>query len=185
MASLPHAKRVTYEEWLQMPQVDDAVEEVIDGEIILMPPAKLRHARIIKLLSKALLLQLDVRVYDVLAGSCGVIISEKPLTCRTPDIMIALLSSVVERDGYLRSAPQLVVEVISPSESRRMTERKLRDYEAIATPEVWVISPKDHAIEVYHLENAALERTAILTTGILKPRAVPDVQIDIAQIWPD
>ena len=46
MASLPNPTRVTYEEWLEMPVVEDAREEVVDGEIIFMPPAKLLHARI-------------------------------------------------------------------------------------------------------------------------------------------
>jgi Uma2 family endonuclease len=184
MASLPHSNRVTYEEWLQMPEVDDAIEEVIDGEIILMPPAKMRHARIIKKLAKALFLQLDTDVYDVLTGRFGVVISEHPLTCRTPDLAVSEVASSVEKDGYLRSAPQLIVEVLSPSETRRVNSRKLQDYATIATPEVWVISPNESAVEVFQLENGRLERTAIFTTGILKPRAFPQVEIDIAQIWP-
>ena len=185
MASLPHPKRVTYEEWLQMPEVDDAIEEVIDGEVILMPPAKMRHARIIKKLSKALFLQLDTDVYDVLTGSFGVVISERPLTCRTPDLAVSEVRSSIEKDGYLRSAPQLIVEALSPSETRRVNDRKLRDYASIGTPEVWVINPSDRAVEVFHLENGVLERSAILTAGVLKPRAFPHVEIDIAQIWPD
>ena len=31
-------KSVTYEEWLEMPEVEDGTEEVVDGEIIIMPP---------------------------------------------------------------------------------------------------------------------------------------------------
>jgi hypothetical protein len=34
MASVSNAQRVTYEEWLQMPIVEDAIEEVVDGEIV-------------------------------------------------------------------------------------------------------------------------------------------------------
>ena len=185
MASLPHPKRVTYEEWLQMPEVDDAIEEVVDGEIILMPPAKMRHARIIKNLAKALFLQLDTDLYDVLTGSFGVVISEHPLTCRTPDLAVSELASSVEKDGYLRSPPELIVEVLSPSETRRVNHRKLSDYALIGTPEVWVVSPGDRAVEVFQLENGALDRVAIPVSGILKPRAFPHVEIDIAQIWPD
>lgn len=185
MASLPHPKRVTYEEWLQMPEMDNAIEEVIDGEIILIPPAKLRHARIVEALSKALLLALDGELYDILTGSFGIVISERPLTCRTPDLAVCERASAVEKDGYLRSAPQLTVEVISPSETRRMTERKLQDYETIRTPEVWVVSPKDRTVELFHLENDTLERTAIIHEGILKPRAFPHVEIAVARIWPD
>lgn len=44
MASLPQARTVTCEEWLAMPQVEDSIEEVVNGEIRIMPPAKLLHA---------------------------------------------------------------------------------------------------------------------------------------------
>ena len=41
MASLPNSKTVTYEEWLRMPEVEDGVEEVVDGEIL--SPANTRR----------------------------------------------------------------------------------------------------------------------------------------------
>src|SRR3954452_17842983 len=105
MASLPNVKRVTYEEWLEMPTVEDGIEEVVDGEIILMPPAKLRHAFIIENIATPLRPQLDQR-YHVLTGSFGIVISEKPLTCRNPDLAVIERASMAEKDGYLRSAPQ-------------------------------------------------------------------------------
>jgi len=182
MASLPHPKRVTYEEWLQMPEVDDAIEEVVDGEIILMPPNKAVHALIADFIADELKRQLDRSRYLILTTSFGLLISERPLTCRVPDI--AVLDRDLPKDGFFRSA-HIAVEVLSPSETRRLTDRKLQDYEAIATPEVWVVSPGDRAVEVFQLENGALERVAILVSGILKPRAFPHVEVNIAQIWRD
>ena len=64
MASLPNPRTVTYEEWLEMPIVDEGIEEVVDGHIILMPPARSTHARIIARLMKALLDQLDAARYE-------------------------------------------------------------------------------------------------------------------------
>ena len=49
MASLLNSKTVSYEEWLRMPEVTDAIEEVVNGEIRIMPPAKWKHERIIEL----------------------------------------------------------------------------------------------------------------------------------------
>lgn len=40
MASLPNSKTVMYEEWLRVPEVTDTIEEVVKGEIRIMPPAK-------------------------------------------------------------------------------------------------------------------------------------------------
>lgn len=185
MASLPNPKRVTYEEWLQMPIVDDVIEEVVDGEIIIMPPAKLPHAHITTRLDRALLRQLDEARYDILTTSFGLVIRKNPLTCRNPDLAVFDRTTAVEENGYYHSAPQLAVEVLSPSESRARNERKLRDYESIGTPEVWVVNPPDRSVEILQLDDGRLRTIATLKEGILKPIALPHVQIDIAQIWPD
>ena len=55
MASLPNSKTVTYEEWLRMPEVPDAIEEAVSGEIRIMPAPKWKHRRIIELATGALL----------------------------------------------------------------------------------------------------------------------------------
>ncbi len=168
-----------------MPEITEGMEEVIDGEIVVMPPAKNLHARIIARLMEAILPHLHTPRYDVLSGVFGIVIRKQPLTCRNPDLAVFDRTTVVEESGYFHSAPQLAIEVLSPSETRRMTERKLRDYETIATPEVWVISPEAETVEVLLFEDGGLRRTAILAEGLLKPRAFPHVQVDISTIWPD
>jgi hypothetical protein len=40
-------KPVTYEEWLEMPVVADATEEVVNGEIRIMPPPKITHTLVV------------------------------------------------------------------------------------------------------------------------------------------
>ena len=185
MASLPNPTRVTYEEWLEMPVVKDGREEVVDGEIIFMPPAKSTHAFIVENLADELKRQLERRNYRILSSSFGLVVREKPLTCRNPDVVVFERASMVEKDGYFRSPPQLAIEVLSPSETRRMTEHKVRDYESIGIPEVWIVGPEGATVEVLQLEDGRLRTTAILREGILKPREFPHVQVDIAQIWPD
>ena len=60
MASLPNPRTVTYEEWLRMPEVTDFIEEVVDGEIRIMPPNKSVHARVVSRLALHLQRQLDL-----------------------------------------------------------------------------------------------------------------------------
>jgi Uma2 family endonuclease len=185
MASLPNSKTVTYEEWLRMPEVSDAIEEVVNGEIRIMPPAKWKHALIVHRLSTALNSQVNPLEVLVLATNFGLIIRQRPLTSRVPDLAVFEISSVVEQDGYIHSAPQLVVEVLSPANTRREREEKLADYASLGVPEVWVISPEGLTVEVLHLEEGRLHTAGVFKTGLLKPLHFPNVQIDIAQIWPD
>jgi Uma2 family endonuclease len=185
MASLPNPQTVTYEEWLRMPEVTDAIEEVVDGEIRIMPPAKWKHALIVANLHDSLVAQTDRREVQVVVGSFGVVIRKAPLTSRVPDLAVFLKSTIVEQDGYIHSAPQLVVEVLSPGNTRRERERKLADYASLGVPEIWVVSPEARTVEVLYLESGFLRSAQALTQGVLQPKNFSGVQIQIAEIWPD
>ena len=160
-------------------------EEVVDGEIQIMPAASSTHARIVARVSKPFIIELDLDQYDILTGSFAVIVRTQPLNSREPDLAVFDRASAVVIDGYYHSAPQLAVEVLSPSETRRMTERKLRDYESIGVEEVWLISPEACTVEVLLLQDGKLRQSQLLSQGILKPKHFPAVQIDISGIWPD
>ena len=139
MATLPRI--VTYEDWLAMPVTQDGREEVVNGEIRIMPPNKLPHPDVIDNLTAAFHSQLDRRLAKCFASLFGLVIRKEPLTCRSPDIAVFLRSTMIEQDGYVHSAPQLVIEVLSPSETRKEIAAKLRDYESIGVEEVWLVSP--------------------------------------------
>jgi Uma2 family endonuclease len=184
MASAPSVKTVTYEEWLRMP-VTEGREEVVKGEIVRMPPAKARHVRVVARLAAAIQRQLNSSRFECFTGSFGIVIRHEPLTCREPDLAVFEIATEVEVDGYFHSAPQLAIEVLSPSENRPGIQAKLEDYRSISTPEVWLINPEARTVEVLYLDAGQLRCAHLLAQGILKPKHFPDVEIDIASIWPD
>jgi Uma2 family endonuclease len=150
-----------------------------------MPPAKLKHALIARNICKAFDAQTDAHETVVLDNSFGLVIRKAPLTSRVPDLAVFRKSTIVEQDGYVHSAPQLVVEVLSPGNTRRERERKLADYASLGVPEMWVVSPEARTVEVLYLENGFLRSAQALTQGVLEPKQFPGVQIQIAGIWPD
>ena len=177
------SKTLTYEEWLTLPEVE-GVEEVVNGEIRKMPPNKLPHAYTVENLADLLKATLDRRTVRVLVTTFGLVIRKEPLTTRVPDIGVFIRSNVVERDGYIHSAPELVVEVLSPANTRSERAEKLQDYESLGVPEVWVVSPEAQTVEVLLLQNGRLTTTSLLRDGQLKPTRFPDASVDIAAIWP-
>ncbi len=104
MASLPNPRTVTYEEWLRIPEVQDAIEEVVNGEIRITPPDKWLHAIVSSRVAAALDGQLDHGSY-LFSSSFGLVIRENPLTCRQPNL--ALNAGVLEPS----SVPQVRVEI--------------------------------------------------------------------------
>ena len=183
MASLPNSKTVSYEEWVRMPEVSDAIEEVVNGEIRIMPAPKWEHSEIVDNLWEQFMAQVDRRETKVKASQFALIIRREPLTTTIPDLAIFERRTIVEQDGYIHSAPQLVVEVLSPANRRREREEKLADYAELGVSEVWVVAPQGLTVEVLYLEDGLLHRSAVFADGTLTPRHFPSVHIEVAGIW--
>src|SRR2546426_107334 len=118
-------RTVTYEEWLEMPVVEDATEEVVNGEIRIMPRPKFKHTLIAQKLGKLLSTQGDENLILVLMAPFGLIIRRFPLTSRAPDLAVFLKKNIVE--------------VLSSANTRLERAGNLRDYEQGRVPEVWVL----------------------------------------------
>jgi Uma2 family endonuclease len=182
MATTP--KALTYKEWLKLPEAE-GVEEVVNGEIRKMPPQKIVHADTVENLADLLKASLDRNTIQVRVSTFGLVIRRDPLTTRVPDIAVFIRSQVVEQDGYIHSAPELIVEVLSPANTRAERAEKLKDYESLGVPEVWVVSPEARTVEVLLLKDCRLSTTTLLREGHLKPSHLPGVAIDVTNIWPN
>jgi Uma2 family endonuclease len=180
MATTP--KTLTYEEWLQLPEVE-GVEEVVNGEIRKVPPNKLPHVYAVENLAGLLRATLDRGTVLVIVTTFGLVIRRDPLTTRVPDIAVFIRSNIVEQDGYIHSAPELIVEVLSPANTRSERAQKLEDYASLGVPEVWVVSPEAQTVEVLLLQDARLITASLLRQGQLTPTRFPGAAVDIAAIW--
>ena len=178
-------KLVTYEEWLNMPEVEDAIEEVVNGEIVTMPPPKLPHASVVENLRDIVGAQLNRQIFRIYITNFGLVIRRDPLTCRVPDLAVFRRSNMVVVDGYIHSTPELAVEVLSPANRRSEREEKLRDYESLGVPEIWVVSPEAQTFEILLLKEQKLTTVALLRDGALRPTQFPEVTVDIAAVWQD
>src|SRR5215813_13180718 len=120
---------LTYEDWLAMPPAGDGREEVVNGELHVLPPNKISHAIVVHNLSLAISMQVDRRHVLVLESNFNLLIREEPLSSRVPDLAVSWLKDLVcDENDVQRSAPDLVIEVLSPSETKRRKESQLRDY---------------------------------------------------------
>jgi Uma2 family endonuclease len=149
-----------------------------------MPPNKVLPADTVENLADLLKAQLDRWTVQVRVSTFGVVIRRDPVTTRVPDIAVFIRSNVVEKDGYIHSAPDLVVEVLSPANTRSERAEKLQDYESLGVPEVWVVSPEGQTVEIMLLQDGKLSTTSLLRQGQLTPTRFPQATVDISSIWP-
>lgn len=178
-------RTLTYEEWLELPPVEDGTDEVVNGELRFMPPTHYPHAEIVQNLIDEVVGQIDKKRVRILGSNFGLMISREPLTCRSPDAVMFRREKMRIEDGLYWSPPGLVVEILSPSENRRRKEEKLTDYASIGVLEVWLISPKAKTVEIRQLKDGKLERISILAEGSLQPSQFPEVSVSVPALFPE
>ena len=94
----------------------------------------------------------------VLYAPVDVMISQTPLRTRQPDVLFISFERLeqyglddMEELPYLDIAPELVVEIVSPSESTRKVSDKLVNYRWIGVQECWLVRSAEETIEVIQL----------------------------------
>ena len=80
-------------------------------------------------------------------------------------------------DQFLRVVPNLVVEILSPSTSRRDQTEKKRIYERNGVDEYWVIDPRRKAVTVFHLSQEGYDSGRTFTAGTVRSRVLPKLRI--------
>jgi Uma2 family endonuclease len=135
---------VTIDEFLML-ELPDGKAELVRGEVRVTPPPGAPHATAASNL--LVLLAIHARANGlgrVYGGSFGYDLTRLPHTVRVPDLSF-VRAERLPRDGVgpglLKLAPDLAVEVLSPSETASSLEEKLDDYAAAGTPLVWVVDP--------------------------------------------
>lgn len=142
---------VTGAQLLRMPWLNPC--ELVAGRIVRMTPTNPTHGRIE--VNVAVALGSFVRTQNlgvVMAGEVGVFTMRDPDTVRAPDVLFlsherdALRT---RRDGFLEVAPDLVVEILSPTDRPEAVRRKLDEYFAAGVRMAWVIDPAPRAVRVH------------------------------------
>lgn len=130
----------------------DAPYELIEGELVEVSPQGRVHGRAVSNLAFFLTSEIRSGVQgELLTGDIGFILSRSPDTVLAPDISFVRADRLIdEGDGYLELAPDLAIEVLSPSNTAREIERKTAIYLGAGTSEVWVVRPKQRDVTVHH-----------------------------------
>ena len=152
------ATQVTADELFAM-ENDGYRYDLLAGNLIRVSPAGFRHGR----LAAEIAYRLRAFVGDhpglgvVVGAETGFRLSRNPDTVLGPDAAVVRperLPSPEVQSGYLELAPDLVVEIVSPSDRWTTVSEKVDSYLAAGVSLVWVVEPKARAVRVYTSEAA-------------------------------
>lgn len=179
VAIAPHeteTKLITGEELLAMGDIGPC--ELIDGRIVPMSPTGFEHGNIEFTLGLALKTFVQQRRLGwVVGGEVGIYTRRHPDRVRGADIVFVSKERLPQLpEGFLEVAPELVVEIISPSDRWSDMRRKIDEYFAIGVQHVWVVEPENRAVLVYHSRHDIRELTendTLVGEGALEGFSLP------------
>lgn len=182
--SIPRLIRLTYEDYAALPD-DGKRYEILDGVLYVSPSPRRKHQE----LAGDLFIELSSWVKrhnlgKVYIAPFDVLLSEHDIV--VPDILFIHRDrrSIVD-DANVKGAPDLVIEVLSPSNRRVDRVLKLQRYALFDVGYYWMLDPEAQTLEEYAREGEAyVRRTQIDGGGLFRPAIFPDLVLDLGALWP-
>ena len=178
--------QITWQDVQQLPD-DGHRHEAIEGELHATPAPSIRHQRVSQKLEQELLRLLEAPGHGIVIDApVGV---EFPSTGEgvQPDIVfVSSARTHIIADAAIRGAPDLVVEILSPTTERRDRGVKRKLYERQGVLEYWIVDLETETVEVWTFGERPSERPALQRfTDCLPVRLGSEAigEIDLAAVF--
>jgi Uma2 family endonuclease len=166
---------MTFEEFERLPDEPDKCE-LLEGELIQMPPADLEHREFSALLYDLLRDGLNAAHARGEAAELGKVHIETGYKLSAnayviPDVSVTHAAQA--RGKYLAGAPAIAVEVVSESNTAREMEKKVALYFLYGAREVWRVYPNPLQIVIHLADSSRTIREGSVTTPLLPSFTLP------------
>lgn len=140
----------SYEDLRAMPQ-DGKRYELLEGEVYMAPSPNVKHQKALGRLFRALARFVEERdLGEVFVAPLDVVLDDQNVV--QPDVLfVGRAKAQAITPLFINGPPDLVVEVLSPSNADFDRTTKRRAYAAAGVPEVWYVDPRDDSVEVLRL----------------------------------
>ena len=174
----------TYADFLEWDE--DFRAELLDGEIVMMAPPLRVHQEILTELLLQIGNYLKGKKCKVFAAPFGVRLFPKKDksddTVFQPDIVVVCDPEKLDEAGC-NGAPDLVIEIISPSTAKYDRIFKLRKYQQAGVREYWIVDPETKSVQVFILENSRYMAYAYDDTEKAPVSVLKDCIIDLQAVF--
>ena len=177
--SMP-TKKFAYDDYVLLPD-DGQRYEVLDGEVVVSPAAGTPHQGI----QIALASDLFVRVQRQRIGR---VFTDVDCELGKHDIvrpdLIVVLPAHYERilPSRLLGTPDLAIEILSKSTAARDRNQKRLRYQAVGTPELWLVDGDAHTVTQFVHDGSKFGPPRVATES-LRLAILPDVEVPFADLW--
>ncbi|MBI5235590.1 MAG: Uma2 family endonuclease [Deltaproteobacteria bacterium] len=172
----------TYADYLAIN--DDKRYEVMEGHIMMVPAPNTFHQRISSEIGYLFVKYVKENdLGSVFLAPTDVVLSDDVVV--QPDILfISKERAGIIGDKAIMGAPDIVVEIISPSSSFNDSVRKREIYQRFGVKEYWLVFPEEKAIEVMTLENGIYrELCSAKEQGSVRSKFLPRFEVDLKDVF--
>lgn len=164
MATLRAPTLLSYEEYLRSPEIKRRFE-IIDGVLIFMAPTpNLFHQDSVGELH-VLMRRVSRGHGKVVLAPFDIIVRRQPLRTRQPDLFYVKNERLDVLRDRMDAGPDVVVEVLSPSNTRKAVHEKLADYASIGVKECWMVDLDRRRMEIWRNEAGVFRPIASYRPG--------------------
>ncbi|MDR0455219.1 MAG: Uma2 family endonuclease [Treponema sp.] len=161
--------------------------ELIDGAAYAMSAPNTEHQQISMILSAALFNHFQDKPCQPFAAPFDVRLfyeeDESDDTVVQPDLVVVCDPEKLGEEGC-QGAPDLVIEILSPSNTAIEMHRKLNLYLDAGVREYWVIDPEEKLVEIYDLKDERYQTRILRINDTLQSTIFPDFAIPMETIFP-
>ena len=139
----------TYEDYLAIPEDSSRRYEIVDGELFVTPTPRFRHQEVVaNLIATLRTLARAHGVGKVVGGPITVRLHDDTIT--EPDVVFLRVDRLhLVESGRIHGPPDLVVEVLSPSNRGYDRNLKRKRYPASGVAELWIVDADENTVEVW------------------------------------
>lgn len=176
------APLLTYDDLAQLPD-DGKRYELLEGELVVSPAPMRRHQRVVLKLA-----QFFGRVEVTGAGEAALApfdVVFEPHNVTEPDLLFVRRERLdVITDANVQGAPDLIIEVLSPSTADRDLRAKRQVYAKFRVPHYWIVDPEARTVQVLTLGPAGYHPEPLLSGNAeLGCPLFPDVTVAVATLF--
>ncbi|MCL2320191.1 MAG: Uma2 family endonuclease [Treponema sp.] len=160
--------------------------ELIHGVAYAMADPNLFHQQIVAMLTGEFYTFLKDKTCRVIPSPFDVRLfyeeDESDDTVVQPDLVVVCDPDKLGEEGC-RGAPDMVVEILSPTNTAIEMERKLNLYREALVREYWIVDPKNKHISIYRMQNGEYYLRTWHIQDVVKPGILPGLEIPLSAVF--
>ncbi len=176
--------KITYQDYLLLPECDVHQYELIDGRLHMVPAPIPYHQRVlVKLIYFLEAFVTERGLGEILVAPCDVVLSETDVV--QPDLFfISEERSHIMGEKAIQGAPDLIVEIFSPSTRQRDQGIKRKLYAQHGVKEYWLVDPDAKSVEVLRWSVSGYETVEIYShSDTLRSPLWTALELNLADIF--